>query len=85
MKNLIKVERARRDMSQQDVADALNITRQAITAMEKNRFTPSMLMGLKIARLFNLKVEDIFILEEFEKQSITPVPLPEWQRTIPNC
>ena len=80
MKNLIKVERARYNMSQQDLADALDITRQSISAIEKSRFVPSVLIGLKIARLFNLKVEEIFFLEEKEKESITPAVLPEWQR-----
>ena len=64
MKNLIKVERARHNMSQQDLADRLGITRQSVHAIEAGKFVPSTVLALKMARLFDLKVEDIFMLEE---------------------
>ncbi|MDE5791254.1 MAG: helix-turn-helix transcriptional regulator [Muribaculaceae bacterium] len=64
MKNRIKVERAELDMTQQDLAEAVGVSRQTIVAIEKNRFIPSTLLALKMARHFNKRVEEIFILEE---------------------
>jgi putative transcriptional regulator len=66
MKNTIKVERARYNLSQQELADKLGITRQSIYAIEAGKFVPSTLLALKMARLFNAKVEEIFSLEEIE-------------------
>lgn len=64
MKNRIKVERAELDMTQQDLAEAVGVSRQTIVAIEKNRFIPSTLLALKIARRFSKSVEEIFFLEE---------------------
>ena len=64
MKNRIKVERAEKDMTQQDLAEAVGVSRQTIVAIEKNRFVPSTLLALKIARHFGKPVEAVFILEE---------------------
>lgn len=64
MKNSIKVERARLDMTQQDLADALNVSRQTINAIEKGKFNPSTILALKISELFDKKVNEIFTLEE---------------------
>ena len=64
MKNNIRVERAVLDISQQQLADALGVSRQTINAIEKGRFVPSTVLALKIARHFNKKVDDIFTLEE---------------------
>jgi len=64
MKNLIKVERARHNLSQQDLAEKLGITRQSVYAIESGKFVPSTLLALKMAKLFNVKVEDIFEMEE---------------------
>ena len=64
MKNLIKVERARHNLSQQDLADKLSISRQSIYAIESGKFIPSTLLALKMAKLFNMKVEELFELEE---------------------
>lgn len=69
MKNLIKVERARHNMSQKDLADELGITRQSVHAIETGKFVPSTVLALKMARLFGLRVEDIFALEESEINS----------------
>ncbi len=63
MKNLIRVERARFNLSQQDLADKLGVTRQSVYAIESGTFVPSTLLALKMARLFNVKVEDLFELE----------------------
>ena len=64
MKNRIKVERARLDMTQQDLADALNVSRQTINAIEKGKFNPSTILALKISELFDKNVNEIFTLEE---------------------
>ncbi len=67
MKNLIKVERARNNLSQQELADKLGITRQSVYAIEAGKFIPSTLLALKMAKLFNVKVEELFELEEKDK------------------
>lgn len=64
MKNRIKVERAELNVTQQELAEAVNVSRQTIVAIEKNRFLPSTPLALKIARYFGKPVEQIFILEE---------------------
>lgn len=64
MKNSIKVERARLDMTQQDLADALNVSRQTINAIEKGKFNPSTILALKFSELFDKNVNEIFTLEE---------------------
>ncbi len=64
MKNRIKVERAEVNITQQQLADAVGVSRQTIVAIEKNRFLPSTPLALKISRFFGKPVECIFILEE---------------------
>lgn len=64
MKNKIKVERAENDVTQQQLADAVGVSRQTIVAIEKGKFLPSTPLALKIARFFEKPVESIFILED---------------------
>ena len=64
MKNRIKVERAELDITQQQLAEAVGVSRQTIVAIEKNRFLASTPFALKISRYFGKPVESIFILEE---------------------
>ncbi|MBQ2778431.1 MAG: helix-turn-helix transcriptional regulator [Bacteroidaceae bacterium] len=64
MKNSIRVERAVVDISQQQLADAVGVSRQTINAIEKGRFVPSTVLALKIARYFNKRVDDIFVLDD---------------------
>ena len=64
MKNNIKVQRAIHDMTQADLAEVIGVSRQTINAMEKNKYVPSTVLALKIARLFKKPVEDIFILDD---------------------
>ncbi|MDH5415603.1 MAG: helix-turn-helix transcriptional regulator [Flavobacteriaceae bacterium] len=64
MKNNIKVHRAIHDMTQADLAREVGVTRQTINAMEKNKYVPSTVLAIKIARLFGKHVEEIFILED---------------------
>ncbi|MFD2550688.1 helix-turn-helix transcriptional regulator [Bizionia sediminis] len=63
MTNNLKVERARHNMTQADLAKAIGVSRQSINAIEKNKFVPSTVLALKLARLFNKPVEALFILE----------------------
>ncbi|MBK7433618.1 MAG: helix-turn-helix transcriptional regulator [Chitinophagaceae bacterium] len=64
MKNSIKIERAIKGLTQQDLADRVSVSRQTINAMEANKYVPSTVLAIKIARVFNKTVEDIFILEK---------------------
>ncbi len=64
MKNNIKVERAIMNITQEELARAVSVTRQTINAMEKNKYVPSTVLALKIARLFGKQVEAIFFLED---------------------
>ena len=64
MKNRLKVLRAERDWSQQDLADQLGVSRQTINAIETEKYDPSLPLAMKMGRLFNLCVEKIFSLED---------------------
>ncbi len=64
MKNLIKVERARNDMSQAVLAEKVSVTRQTIHAIEKGRFVPSTALAMKIAVILHVKIDYLFELEE---------------------
>jgi len=64
MKNKIKVERAKKDMTQADLAALVQVTRQTINAIEAGKYNPSTALSLKIASIFETKVDDIFELEE---------------------
>ncbi|HUX53329.1 MAG TPA: helix-turn-helix transcriptional regulator [Williamwhitmania sp.] len=67
MKNWLKVERAKRNITQADLANALNVSRQTINSIELGKFIPSTVLALRLAKYFNVKVEDIFFLEDNEK------------------
>ena len=64
IKNKIKVDRAIHDLTQADLAEKIGVSRQTINAMEKNKYVPSTVLSLKIARLFQKPVEAIFFLED---------------------
>lgn len=64
MKNNIKVERAIKNITQEDLAKIISVSRQTINAMEKNKYVPSTVLALKIARYFEKPVEQIFFLDE---------------------
>ncbi|HNY06223.1 MAG TPA: helix-turn-helix transcriptional regulator [Candidatus Egerieousia sp.] len=63
MKNSIKVERAVLNISQQDLADKIKVSRQTINAIETSRYIPSTVLALKIAAVFHKSVNEIFTLE----------------------
>jgi putative transcriptional regulator len=64
MKTRLKVLRAEHDLTQEALADRVGVSRQAINAIETGKYEPSLSLAIKIARLFNQPVEQIFILEE---------------------
>ena len=64
MKNNLKVERAIKDLTQEDLAKLIGVSRQTINAMEKNKYVPSTVLSLKIAKVFEKKVEEVFFLEK---------------------
>jgi putative transcriptional regulator len=66
MKNWLKVERAKINITQAKLAEKLNVTRQTINSIELNKFVPSTLLALRLAKFFNVKVEDIFFLDDNE-------------------
>ena len=63
IKNNIRVERAIMRISQQELADAIGVSRQTIFAIEKNKFVPSTELALKLSAYFNKSVNDLFQLE----------------------
>lgn len=64
MKNTLKVERAKRDMTQADLAKEVGVSRQTINAVEKGRYNPSVILALKIALVFDVAVDSLFKLED---------------------
>lgn len=66
MKNKLKVYRAMHDLTQEDLADKLNVTRQTIIAIEKGKYAPSLELAFKIAELFDVKIEDVFLYKEIK-------------------
>ena len=64
MKNNIRIERAILNMTQEDLANKISVSRQTINAMEANKYVPSTVLALKIARVFKKPVEEIFQLEK---------------------
>lgn len=63
MENKIRVARAELRITQQQLADAVCVSRQTIHAIENGRFIPSTVLALKIAKFFNKTVEELFILD----------------------
>jgi putative transcriptional regulator len=64
MRNTIKVERAKKNITQADLAEAIDVSRLTIHSIETGKFNPSILIALKIARFFDIPVDELFMLEE---------------------
>lgn len=64
MKNNIKIERALKNITQEDLAKKIGVSRQTINAMEAGKYVPSTVLALKISKYFDKKVEEIFELED---------------------
>lgn len=60
MKNKIRVLRAEKKISQEELAERTGVTRQTILAIEKDKYSPSLQLALKICSVFNKKIEEVF-------------------------
>ena len=64
MKNNIRVQRAIKNITQGDLAEMVGVSRQTINSIESNKYVPSTVLALKMARVFDKPLEEIFMLEE---------------------
>ena len=67
MKNRLEQIRKEWNIRQEELAEILAVSRQTISSLENGRYNPSILLAFKIARFFEMKIEDIFIFEEGEQ------------------
>lgn len=67
MKNCLEELRKKRGIKQEELAEALEVSRQTIGSLENGRYNPSIILAFKLARYFGVGIEDIFIYEEEEK------------------
>ncbi len=65
MKNKLKVLRAEHNLTQQGLAEAVEVSRQTINAIEKGKFDPSLILAIRLSRFFKTEIEDIFIYEGY--------------------
>lgn len=66
MRNTLKVQRAIHNLTQEELAKKIGVSRQTINSIEKNRYVPSTVLALKISNLFKVSVNEIFELEDGE-------------------
>lgn len=64
MKNNVRLLRTTSDLTQEQLADQLGVSRQTVIAIESNRYLPSLGLAFKIARVFGKRVEEVFVYEE---------------------
>ena len=64
MKNSIKVQRAKHNMTQANLADRCKVSRQTINAMELGKYVPSTLLSLRLSSIFNVSVNELFVLDD---------------------
>ena len=64
MKNTLKIERAKLNLTQQDLADKIGVSRQTINSIEADRYVPSTELALKMSKIFGCTVNDIFSLDK---------------------
>lgn len=67
MNNMLEEIRKQKQVTQEELATALEVSRQTISSLEKGRYNPSIILAFKIARYFNMSIEEIFIYEEDDK------------------
>lgn len=70
MKNRLRVLRAEREWSQQDLADRLEVSRQTVNSIEKGRYDPSLPLAFKLGRIFEIPIESIFSEEPEVRQTV---------------
>lgn len=64
MKNKIKEYRVKFNLTQQELADKVQVRRETVVFLEKNKYNPSLILAFRIAQTFKIKIEDIFKVEE---------------------
>lgn len=67
MRNNIKIERAKKNLTQAKLAELAKVSRQTINAIEANKYVPSTVLALRLSAIFKCSVEDIFSLESEEE------------------
>ena len=68
MKNRLEEQRTSRGWTQQELADRAEVSRQTIISLERGRYNPSIILAFKLARLLDLRIEDIFIYEDADHE-----------------
>ena len=69
MKNRLEEIRKQKGMTQEELAEVLEVSRQTIGSLENGRYNPSIILAFKIARFFGMRIEDIFIYDEEEQNN----------------
>lgn len=67
MNNTLEQYRAQRGWTQQEVADRVEVSRQTIISLERGRYNPSIILAFRLARLFDVKIEDLFLYSNEEE------------------
>lgn len=67
MNNTLEQYRAQRGWTQQEVADRVEVSRQTIISLERGRYNPSIILAFRLARLFDVKIEDLFLYSDEEE------------------
>ena len=69
MKNRLEEIRKQKGIKQEELADAMRVSRQTISSLENGRYNPSVILAIKLARYFGMNVEEIFIYEEVQDET----------------
>jgi putative transcriptional regulator len=69
MKNRVRVYRAINDLTQEELAKKMGVTRQTVLAIEKGKYSPSLDLAFKMAKIFGVKIEEIFIYEDPQEKN----------------
>lgn len=69
MENMLEKMRGERGWTQQELADMVDVSRQTIISLERGRYNPSILLAFRLARLFDVSIEDLFLYSEEEEES----------------
>lgn len=64
LKNTLKIQRAKKDLTQEQLAELVYVTRKTINTVEKGKYVPSTVLALKLARALDVTVEELFMLNE---------------------
>ena len=64
MKNTIRIHRAIKDITQEELANLIDVSRQTINSIENNRYVPSTVLALKLSKVFGISVNEIFLLDD---------------------